>query len=78
MKDFNKSVFLAKKAAKEKSKNQPKQLPVKEVKFKAGNDVLDLQKKVDYARKYLENCHSCHITVMSGFERSIHNNQIMG
>ena len=44
MKKFTESVFLAKKAAKEKSQHQPKQLPVKEVKFKAGIDVRDLQK----------------------------------
>ena len=46
MKEFTGSVFLAKKnSAKEKSQHQLKQLPVKEVKFKACIDVRDLQKK---------------------------------
>ena len=37
--------FSEKEAAKEKSQHQLKQLPVKEVKFKACVDVRDLQKK---------------------------------
>ena len=36
-----------------------------------------IYKKVDNARQYLDKCHSCQITVMSGFKRAIHNNQIV-
>ena len=75
--DHNRALYQAKKLAKEKNKLKPKTLPVKEIKFKAGIDENDLQRKINNVVSYLEKGHHCQITVISAFRRAIANDKIV-